>query len=224
MGLFGKSKSAEEEAKEKVHDLTTKLRKEDRDLNKQIRLIEREEQKTITSLKQAAKKNEKDVCKVLAKSLVHARKSKSRIYASKAHINSIVLQMKTQLSQMKMAGSIQKSTEVMKSMQKLIRVPELQKAATELSKEMVKAGIIEEMINETIDGALDDEDTDEIADEEVEKVLMELTQGKLNDLPSIATGSIATDNKVPVTGAQAIASDDDEEEDDMSRRLEALRN
>jgi charged multivesicular body protein 3 len=224
MGLFGKSKSAEEEAKEKVNELTTKLRKEDRDLNKQIRLIEREEQKTILSLKQAAKKNDKDVCKVLAKSLVQARKSKSRIYASKAHMNSIVLQMKTQLSQMKMAGSIQKSTEVMKSMQKLIRVPELQKAATELSKEMVKAGIIEEMINETIDGALDDEDTDDIADEEVEKVLMELTQGKLNDLPSIATNSLSTDNKIPVMGAQALASDDDEEEDDMTKRLESLRN
>ena len=39
---------------------------------------------------------------------------------------------------MKMAGAIEKSTDVMKGMQNLIRVPEIQQGMMELSKEMSK--------------------------------------------------------------------------------------
>jgi charged multivesicular body protein 3 len=40
----------------------------------------------------------------------------------------------------------------------------------------LKAGIIEEMIDDTMD-VMDDEDIEEAADEEVNKVLMEVTAG-----------------------------------------------
>jgi charged multivesicular body protein 3 len=115
------------------------------------------------------------------------------------------------------------SSEVMKSMQNLIKLPELQKITQDLSKEMVKAGIIDEMINDSLDAVLDDEDTDDLVDEEVEKILLEVTQGKLKDLPSIASGSVGTDR--PRIGVAAAAADvsDEEEADDMTRRLEALR-
>ena len=59
--------------------------------------IQREEQKTIAMIKDAAKKNQMDVCKISAKSLVQSKKQKARIYASQAQINSIVMQMKNQL-------------------------------------------------------------------------------------------------------------------------------
>lgn len=39
---------------------------------------------------------------------------------------------------MRMAGSISKSTEVMKAMQNLIKVPEIQASMMELSREMAK--------------------------------------------------------------------------------------
>jgi hypothetical protein len=70
MGLFGQGKNNEEKAKEKVNEICGKLRQESRGLDRQVRGIEREEQKTIVQLKAAAKKNDKDSMKVLAKSLV----------------------------------------------------------------------------------------------------------------------------------------------------------
>ena len=42
---------------------------------------------------------------------------------------------------MRMAGSISKSTEVMKAMQNLIKLPEIQSSMIELSKEMAKVNI-----------------------------------------------------------------------------------
>jgi len=153
-----------------------------------------------------------------------SRKQKSRLYASQAQINSVVLQMKTQLAQMKMVGCMQKSTDVMKSMQNLIKLPELSRAAQELSKEMTKLGIIDEMFEETMDSVLGDEDVDTVADEEVEKVLQELVQGKLKDLPTLPSSSMPADKKKEkeVAGAAAAFSDE-ESEDEMTRRLEALK-
>lgn len=54
----------------KVDELSSKLRTESRHLSRQINAIEREEQKSVQQIKEAAKRNQKDVCKVLAKSLV----------------------------------------------------------------------------------------------------------------------------------------------------------
>ena len=59
--------------------------------------IQREEEKVKRSLREAAKKGDKDVCLILAKEILHARKAISKIYTSKAHINSISMQMKNQL-------------------------------------------------------------------------------------------------------------------------------
>lgn len=42
---------------------------------------------------------------------------------------------------MRMAGSISKSTDVMKAMQNLIKVPEIQSSMMELSKEMAKVRV-----------------------------------------------------------------------------------
>lgn len=49
------------------------------------------------SLKEAAKKGDKDTCTILAKEIIRARKAITKIYTSKAHLNSVQLQMKNQL-------------------------------------------------------------------------------------------------------------------------------
>jgi len=61
--------------------------------------IQREEEKIKRSLKEAAKKGDKDVCRILAKQVIKSRKAVNKIYTSKAHINSVQLQMKNQLGE-----------------------------------------------------------------------------------------------------------------------------
>ena len=61
MGLFGKSPSRD--PKEQVREWTSKLRKEQNQIERQVRQIQRQEAKVSASLKQAAKKGDKDVCK-----------------------------------------------------------------------------------------------------------------------------------------------------------------
>lgn len=80
-----------------MQEWTHKIRKEGNQLDRQIRSIQREEEKVKRSLKQAAQKKDRDTCIILAKEIVNARKAINRIYTSKAHLNSIQMQMKNQL-------------------------------------------------------------------------------------------------------------------------------
>lgn len=56
-----------------------------------------EEAKVQKSLKDAAKKGQKDVCSILAKEIIRSRKAVNKIHSSKAQLNSIELGMKNQL-------------------------------------------------------------------------------------------------------------------------------
>lgn len=193
-------------------------------MDRQIRGIQREEEKVKRSLKQAAQKNDRDTCTILAKEILRARKAVTRIHTTKAHMNSVQLQMKNQLATLRVAGSLQKSTEVMSAMQRLVRLPEIGAVMQEMSKEMMKAGIIEEMMEDTFESMEDTEEMEEAAAAEVDKVLWELTEGKLGEAPLPPDASV----RDPVASTSKVAVNEDEEEDEedlkeMQNRLEALR-
>lgn len=190
-------------------------------IDRQIRDIQREEEKVKRSIKDAAKKGQKDVCLVLAKELIQSRRAVTKLYSSKAQMNSVILGMKNQGAVLRVAGSLQKSTDVMKAMQNLVKVPEIQATMRELSKEMTKAGIIEEMLEDTFESMEDGEDMEEEAEEEIDKILFEITAGALGKAPSKVTDALP---ETEVAGATA-ASDEESEEDieAMQTRLEALR-
>lgn len=205
-----------------VQEWTSKLRKESYALDRQIRSIQREEDKLKRTLKEAAKKNDKEVCTILAKELIRSRKAINKIYTSKAHINSVQLQMKNQLATVRVAGSLAKSTEVMTAMQALVKLPEVAASMREMSKEMMKAGIIEEMIDETMESMEDVEEMEEEAQKEIDKVLWEITAGKLGEAPAAPLAAPAGESS-----REAVAADVDEDQEDdmedMQSRLQALR-
>lgn len=70
-------------------------------MDRQVRAIQREEEKVKRSLKEAAKRGDADVCKILAKEIVASRKAVNRIHTSKAHINSVQMSMNHQLGKHK---------------------------------------------------------------------------------------------------------------------------
>lgn len=148
-----------------------------------MRSIKYEEEKVKRALKQAASKGDKETCTILAKEIVQSRKATNRIYLTKAHLNSVQLQMKNQLATLRVAGSLAKSTEVMSAMQNLIRVTEIGGVMREMSKEMTKAGIIEEMLEETMESIEDTEELEEEVQSEVDKVNIKFNNSfKLDDV------------------------------------------
>lgn len=213
MGLFGKTPTPQEQ----VRAWRTKLRAEDRAIDRQIRSIRTEEAKVQRSIKTAAKKGDMATSRILARELVRSRKAVSKMYTSKAQINSVQLSMQHQLAMLNMSQSLQKSTEVMHAMNALVRVPEVQATMRELAREMMKAGLIEELVEDSM-SAMDGEDLDEAADEEIEKVIMEITAGTL-----LSAGPAATHEPGEAEAAAAASEMTAEEQEELASRLDALR-
>ena len=220
MGLFGKSKSAD--PKEQVQEWCKKIRKEGYNLDRQINAIKREELKVTKSLKEAAKRGDKDVCQILAKEVINSRKSVNKLYTAKANLNSVQNQMKGQLATLKVSGALAQSADVMKNMSALVKIPETQKTMMELSKEMMKAGIIEEMLEDTMEGLNDGEEMEEAAQEEIDKIILELTTGKLTEAPNAVKDTLPVPDDVEEVKYEETA-EGEEELEDMQSRLEALR-
>ena len=153
----------------------------------------------------------------MAKELVSSRKATARIRSAQAQMNSIQLQLNSQLATLKVSGALQKSTQVLTSLNSLMKVTEVSAVMQELSREMMKAGIIEEMMEETIDEVtgIDEDEMEEKVASEVEKVLFEITKGAMGKMPTVADAE-------PIAGTSEEA-EPEEELEAIQKRLQALK-
>jgi len=208
----------ERDPKELLREWSREIRREQRLLDRQLRELEREEARVAREAKVLARKGEAEAVRPLACALVQSKKGKARIHEAKAHMNQIHMQLRHQVMQLRMAKTMQKSTQLMTSMNKLMKVPELQRNLYNMQVEMERAGLIEEMMDDAIDTVLDTDGFESQVDDEVNKVIEELTQGILDATPAAPTAELAaTGKKLYVESMESSQSDE------LDQRLAALQ-
>jgi charged multivesicular body protein 3 len=211
--LFGQpKKSPEEQAKEWKRELQAEKRKIDTD----IRKIRMEEQKVVKAAKQAAKQDPVAL-RMLAKQILHSRKAVNRLITTQTQMNSVCMQLQNQMSQIKVMGSLAKSTEVMSQMNSLAKCSEIRQVALSMGREMTKAGLIDEMVSDVIDGALDEDVEEDELDDEVAKVVEEMMATKM-------AGARVGQSKLPQPQAQAQAEGEDEVEEEEDAEVDEMMN
>ncbi|KAF4624108.1 hypothetical protein G7Y89_g14065 [Cudoniella acicularis] len=168
-------------------------RKLDRDIS-QLKIVEGKAKTSIIQANRRAQRNPSQAnqaakdTRIFAKELIRIRKQSSRLITSKAQLNSVAMQVSEAFAVRKIEGSIRSSVGIMKDVNSLVRLPELMGTMRELSQELVKAGIIEEMVGDSLPDQL--EDDEEEAESEVDKVLGEILQdrmGKVGATPTTPT-------------------------------------
>lgn len=177
-----------------------KLKSESRQLDREIRQLDAASRSAKATVKQLAVKGDVKSARILAKEVVRSDKQKNKLYVSKARLGSIGVQLNQQLAMLKVTGSLQKSTEIMKLSNNLVKLPQISSAMRDMSMEMTKAGIMEEMLEDTLEME-DNDEIEEEADAEVEQVLFDLTNGKLGQAGSVKTELPTTEEEI--TDAEA---------------------
>jgi len=204
--------------KEQKQKCDSIIRKNVRALDRDIVNLKVTEQKTRSLILNAAKRGQRnpsqakqgaDEARIFARELIKVRKQAGRLHTSKAQLQSVQMQVNEAFAVRKIEGSLKASTRIMKDVNTLIRLPELTGTMTELSQELMKAGIIEEMVGDTITNDELLEGEDEEAETEVDKVLGEVLKGKLG----------AQEQQMP----QLPAEQEEEEEEDREAELEQMR-
>lgn len=198
------------------------MRQNVRKLDRDIMQLKQAEQKTKSYILQASKRAQRNPAmakqaaldtRVFARELIRVRKQSSRLHTSKAQLQSVQMQVNEAFSVRKIEGSIRASTGIMKDVNTLVRLPELTGTMRELSQELVKAGIIEEMVGDSLPDSELLEGEDEEADTEVDKILGEILKDRIDQAQEPKQ-----DLELPSQPAQ-----NDEEEEDAEEMLSAMR-
>ena len=135
------------------------------------------------------------------------------------------MSIQTMRSNQAMADAMKGVTKAMKSMNKRINLPAIQKIMMDFEKESEVMNMKEEMMNDAIDDAMDEEDDEAESDQIVQQVFDEIGINLDQSLPGTASGvkgAAQAQKSSPGKVAQAeggMGADDD----DLQARLDSLR-
>ncbi|GAA5848720.1 hypothetical protein JCM3766R1_006423 [Sporobolomyces carnicolor] len=207
---------------EKVRKWQSTLKQQTRALDREVSHLDQQTNKVRQEIKKLAQKGDTKNAKLLAREVVRSNKQKQRLQTSKANLNSIHMQLGHQLAMVKVTGTLQASAEIMKASNALMSVPQVSATMRDMSVEMMKAGIMQEMLDDTME-QLDDadgvDDLEDEAQEEVDKVLWQITDGKLGQVGG-AVGTLPSSSQ---NQAQLEPTADELERDrEMDRAIQGL--
>lgn len=224
--LFGRKKTPQEMLRQNQRALNKAMR----DLDRERQQMENQEKKIIADIKKMAKQGQMDAVKIMAKDIVRTRRYIKKFMLMRANIQAVSLKIQTLKSQDAMAQAMKGVTKAMTTMNKQLKLPQIQKIMMEFEKQSEIMEMKEEMMNDAIDDAMGDEDDEDESDAIVSQVLDELglqMTDQLSDLPAANQTLSAGASKQPQAAAAAAgggggagANDADA---DLEERLNNLR-
>lgn len=221
--LFGKKKTPEEMLRQNQRALNKAMR----DLDRERAKMEQQEKKVINDIKKMAKQGQMDAVKIMAKDLVRTRRYVKKFILMRANIQAVSLKIQTLRSNNAMAQAMKGVTRAMGTMNRQLKLPQIQKIMMEFEKQSEIMDMKEEMMNDAIDDAMGDEDDEEESDAIVGQVLDELglqMADELTGLPSTGSTLKAGGSKQPTAEAAGATGGGGPDSDaDLEARLENLR-
>ncbi|CAL8382231.1 unnamed protein product [Gadus morhua 'NCC'] len=215
--LFGSRKTPEQMLKQNQRALNRAMR----DLDKERQKLEQQEKKIIADIKKMAKQGQMDAVKIMAKDLVRTRRYVKKFIMMKANIQAVSLKIQTLKSNNSMAMAMKGVTKAMATMNRQLKLPQIQKIMMDFERQSEIMEMKEEMMNDAIDDAMGDEDDEDESDAIVSQVLDELglnLSDELSSLPSTG-GSLSVAGGKKVEPQAALADADA----DLEERLNNLR-
>lgn len=195
------------------------LRKNKRELDKSMNQLQTLKKKTETLIKKSAKEKDFKTAKLYAKEIININRQHTKLHTSKTRLDSIGMSVNEQWQMNKLTQSLHALTTVMKDVNSLMHIGVVLGTMQELSKELMKAGIINEMMEDMVD--LDFEEDEELESEsqqEVDKIIESLTKDKFKIAADVPAESFE-----PEEPQVEAAVEDEEALDEMRERLRALQ-
>lgn len=216
--------------KEQNRRIKMTLRKNGRSIDKSLRELSVLQTKTQQLIKKSAKKNDAKTVKLYARELYQINKQYNRMYTSKAQLDSVGMKIEEAFRMRMLSNQMADSAGLMREVNSLVKLPQLQSTMIELEKELMKAGIINEMIDDTTEAVQqgDNEAMDEEVDEEVNKIVEQYTSNKFDKVDNAPQTELPAVEEPSKQEEEVPEGQIDEEADnmlnDMKERLRALQN
>jgi charged multivesicular body protein 2A len=231
--MFGKEKPLKEQLRENKRTITRAIR----ELDRETRTLQKEEQRLTIEIKKMARENQMKAVKIMAKDLVRTRQYITKFIEMRSHLQGCALKLQTVKSHQAMAEAMASTAKAMSKMNKAVNVPSINKMMAEFERENMKSEMMQEMMGDAIDDALADENDEEEEDRIVAQVLDEIgidMNEAIPNAPAIGLGAadanaVSSDGKVAVgvdNGGGGAAADNGGEDpalSDLEARLNNLK-
>ena len=177
--LFKKKPTPKEAAMAAKKETRREVRSSQRDMDREIRELDKQEKQVTLELKQRAKTpgvnpTKDSALKALAKQLVAVRQQREKLYAAKAHIGAVGMHASSMASQVAAASAIGSVTTAMSAANKAVDTKEMTKIMGEFMKQNETLTVKEEMMNDALIDAFDNEEMEDEADNITSQILAEL--------------------------------------------------
>lgn len=145
--------------KEQKRKCDTLIRQNKREIDRSVMQMRNSSNKTKADIRSMAKRMQhspaqaKDIqrsIRMLGKEIANLNKHEMRLNTNKAQLDSIQMQVNEAFAVRKIEGSLKASTKIMRDVNTLTKLPELTSTMQLLSQELMKAGIIEEMVGDML--------------------------------------------------------------------------
>lgn len=195
------------------------LRKNKRELERSMNQLQPLKRKTEGLVRKAAKSGDLKNAKLYARELVNITRQHQKLHLSKTRLESITMAINEQWQMRKLTNSLQTSTVIMKDVNLVIQLGMITGTMQELGKELMKAGIINEMMDDMVDLDIDEE-LEEESQEEVNKIIESLTEDKFAKIETEVPST-----ELPHQEPAAVSEDEVDEDllNEMQQRLNALQ-
>jgi charged multivesicular body protein 3 len=169
---------------EQAREWQRQIRGENRQLERDMGRIRQEEAKLKREITQMANKGQLQSVNTLAKQVVKSRKSIARLEQTRCSLNALNLQLTTAIASASASSAMKRSADMMKEMNRLASVPELQRTMQEMRVEMARAEVVDDMMEEFYEESDDEREIDA----EVQKVMDELVLDRSQLMAGAAAG------------------------------------
>lgn len=219
--LLGKDKPLKEILRENKRQITRAVRELDREKSN----MEKEEKRLTVEIKKAARENQMQSVKIMAKDLVRTRQQVCKLIEMRSHLQGVSLKLQTVKSHEAMASAMRNTANAMAKMNKAVNVQTITKMLADFEKENARTEMMQEVMGDAIDDALGDDTAEAEEDAVVNQVLDEIGVSFGEELPAAAMGTPANGamEAAPSKVATPLGGGDDPALSDLEARLNNLK-
>lgn len=194
--IFGKEKPLKEQLRENKRMITRAIR----ELDRETRGLQREEQRLTIEIKKMARENQMKAVRIMAKDLVRTRQYITKFIEMRSQLQGCALKLQTVKSHAAMAEAMSATAKAMQKMNKAVDVPAINKMMAEFEKENMKSEMMQEMMGDAIDDVMDNDEEEE--DKIVNQVLDEIGIDMSGEIPNAPEMGLTTASPLEANGGK----------------------
>ncbi|KAI9230724.1 MAG: vacuolar sorting protein DID4 [Piptocephalis tieghemiana] len=164
------------------------LNKAQRELDRERGRLEAQEKKLVIDIKKAAKDGQNGALRVMAKDLVRTRSYVQKFTQMRTQLQAVSLRIQTLRSNQQMAEAMHGASKAMKSMNRRMNLPAIQKIMMDFEMESEAMDMKEEMMSDTMDDVMEGDEDEEEEEAIVQQVLDEIGINLDHSLTSAPVG------------------------------------